>query len=87
MPRRGVCCVRAMEADSQSGRFKLCDLARQAVQGRDRRPALARPGWTGSGLGGEAGPGGQGIREAGQSRGEEVADRHVSTEPLSTIPK
>lgn len=33
MPRRGFCCVRAMEADSQSGRFKLCDLARQAVRG------------------------------------------------------
>ena len=47
MPRRGICCVRAMEADSQSERFKLCDLARQAVQGRDMRPTLARLGWTG----------------------------------------
>lgn len=45
MPGRGICRVRAMGADSQSGRFKLCDLARQAVQDGDEagRPGLREP--------------------------------------------
>lgn len=76
MPRRGICCVRAMEADSQSERFKLCDLARQAVQGRDMRPTLARQGWMGW-VGGAGGVwawvqrlelGGQKTQEAKQNR-------------------
>lgn len=94
MPRRGICCVRAMEADSQSERFKLCDLARQAVQGRHMRPTLAGLGWTGSGgeLAGCShwGKGRSWVgRGLGRPRraGAEVADRNVSTEPFSTIPK
>ena len=89
MPRRGICWVRAMEADSQSERFKLCDLARQAVQGRD-----LRLGWMGDRVG-AVGPWvwGKGWSRTGRglgrpsSRAKEVADRNMPTQPFSIIPK
>lgn len=39
--RGGHLLCQGYEADGQSGWFKLCDLARQAVQGRGSRPGQA----------------------------------------------
>lgn len=94
MPRRGICWVRAMEADSQSEWFKLRDLARQAVQGKARGPprlaGLDRVGGScwGVGVRGKGWRGvGRGFGRPSRAGAKEVADRNMSTEPFSIIPK
>lgn len=64
MPRRGICWVRAMEADSQSEWFKLRDLAPSSCPGQGCEAHPGWQGWTGSvgvvgvwALGGKAGVG------------------------------
>lgn len=80
MPGKGICCVRAMGADSQSERFKRCDLARQAVQCRDTGP----PGSRLAGSGWELGR--RGCRSPGRAGARGAADRDLSGSFLHNPP-